>query len=265
MSETEKNQVAAAGDEKNGAVGKVNAVTGMPEMEEAEINPFKKTVVSQGVIKIVIQLIGLAIALAIYYLGDTDFYDASIKSSKGSYKCEYSWYFLGVVIYCYTVEWLNTMPTWYKEKVMRSGNMRANQFLYRPTVGGDDQVSSVTLYEDGDKGKYNRANRSLYHSLENGFSFIVCLPGAFLVFPFPTFVCLVLLCIGRITYQLGYSVKGFLYHLPGFFTDRFVTYTLIAFHWIIFVKQMTAELTEEEKLLQCFDENEADTTVCYQS
>ena len=139
------------------------------------------------------------------------------------------------------------MPTFYKEKVMKGGNLRANQFLYRPTVGGDDQVSSVTLYEDGDKGKYNRANRSLYHFLENGFSFIVCLPGAFMVFPFPTFVCLILLCIGRITYQLGYSIKGFLYHLPGFFTDRFMTYTLIAFHWIIFYRQITYEMTESEK------------------
>ena len=243
---TENNQVAPA-EEKKDSNGKVNAATGLPEFAEGEVNSLKKVLGTQLVVKIVIQIIGFVIAFAVYYGGSTDNYDASIKSTKGGPDAEYAWYFLGVIIYCYTVEWLNTMPMWYKEKVMRGGNLRANQFLYRPTVGGDDQVSSVTLYEDGDKGKYNRANRSLYHFLENGFSVIVCLPGAFMVFPFPTFICLLLLCIGRITYQLGYSIKGFLFHLPGFFTDRFMTYTLIAFHWIIFYKQMTYEMTDEEK------------------
>ena len=230
---------AAPAEEKKDPNGKVNAATGLPEFVMEGKDDMKK-VGSQIMIKLVIQLIGFVIAGAVYWLGSTDKYKVNIRTIQGGYEAEYCWYFLGVIIYCYTVEWLNTMPTFYKEKVMKGGNLRANQFLYRPTVGGDDQVSSVTLYEDGDKGKYNRANRSLYHFLENGFSFIVCLPGAFMVFPFPTFVCLALLCVGRITYQLGYSIKGFLYHLPGFFTDRFMTYTLIAFHWIIFYKQMMA-------------------------
>ena len=219
--------------------GKVNGVTGLPAFDEGEAKPCK-AIITQIVIHLFIQLIGFAIAICIYMFGSTDQYDAAIQATKGGEDAKYCWYFLGIVIYSYTVQWLNSMPMYYKEQVMRGGNLRANQFLFRPTVGGDDQVSSVTMYETGEKGSYNRANRSLYHFLENGFPFIVCLPGAFMVFPFPTFICVVLLCIGRITYQLGYAIKGFMFHLPGFFTDRFMTFTLIAFHWIIFYKQMMA-------------------------
>ena len=192
------------------------------------------------------QIIAFVIAFCVWYLGSTDDYKKALKLWKGGDDAKYAWAFLTAVVYAYLVIWLNVFGMHFKERVIRQGNLRANMFLYRPVVGGDDNVSAVTLYEEGDKGKYNRANRSLYHFLENHLSFLVCLPGSLLIFPFPTFVIVVLAAVGRIVYQTGYTLGGFMFHLPGFMLDRIMMFTLIAFNWVCFFKAMFPE--DEESM-----------------
>ena len=140
------------------------------------------------------------------------------------------------MVFGFTVAWLNNYPVIFKEQVMRGGNLRANMFIYRLAVENPDESSAVVLHEDGDLGYYNRGNRSIYHFLENCLPIIVSTPLNFLLFPFPASVCLMVYCLGRIIYQIGYTRIGFGAHLPGFFMDRFSTMTMLAMALLAAIK-----------------------------
>ena len=85
----------------------------------------------------------------------------------------------------------------------------------------------MILYEDGDLGRYNRANRSIYNFMESSLPIIAASPLAFIMFPEPAFKCVAAYALGRFIYQIGYTHGGFLAHLPGFFMDRFATFTML--------------------------------------
>ena len=53
-------------------------------------------------------------------------------------------------------------------------------------------------------------------------------PLAFFMFPHPAFQCVCAYAFGRFIYQIGYTYGGFLFHLPGFFLDRFATFTMLS-------------------------------------
>ena len=80
----------------------------------------------------------------------------------------------------------------------------------------------IMLHEDGDLGFYNRSNRSIYNFLEWSLGVLVILPYTSFVYPFPSFVCFIVYCLGRIVYQIGYTRYGFGGnagyggHFPGF-------------------------------------------------
>ena len=122
---------------------------------------------------------------------------------------------------------LNFYPVYYKEQVMTKGNIRANQFIYRLANEPADTSSAVVLHEDGDLGYYNRANRGIYHFLENCLPIVMTTPLGFWTYPFPTFVCICVYSFGRLLYQIGYTKSGFGGHFPGFVCDRFSTFTMI--------------------------------------
>ena len=69
----------------------------------------------------------------------------------------------------------------------------------------DDDSSYIGMVEEGDVGKYNRANRSLSHFVENMGSFLVSFVLAGFVFPFPVFMLMLIYSIGRVLHQTGYS------------------------------------------------------------
>merc|ERR1712054_366192 len=126
----------------------------------------------------------------------------------------------------------------FKEKVMKGAlrhhamqgalreeigaNMRSNPFIYKSVSGSKDTV----LYEnEGVVGKYNRANRSLTHMIEN---FGSVLAGLLLVgsaFPFATFVCACFFALGRVMHQVGYS-GGYGKHGLGFMVSGVSQLTL---------------------------------------
>lgn len=59
--------------------------------------------------------------------------------------------------------WVNLYPTVLKARIMKGGNPRANMYIYK--VFGPQEYL-VFLEEEGDIGRYNRANRSLHHLIE---------------------------------------------------------------------------------------------------
>ena len=81
---------------------------------------------------------------------------------------------------------------------------------------GQESVRPIVLMEEGAAGKYNRANRSLHHFIENLAGFYLCVPLAGFVYPAATFILTVLFGIGRVAHQAGYAFGGYGGHGAGF-------------------------------------------------
>jgi hypothetical protein len=173
------------------------------------------------------QAIGVAIAFGVFKYGATDAYSKAIgaASADGGY-----WKYAGLAVIAYTVRFVNFFPMTFKEKVMKGAlrdeigkNMRSNPFIYT-TVGS--KTKEVVLFEnDGLMCKYNRANRSLTHMIENFASVLAGLVLSGSVFPFPTFVCTCVFGVGRILHQVGYS-SGYGNHGLGFMFAMLATLTM---------------------------------------
>ena len=126
---------------------------------------------------------------------------------------------LGLIIFTFTVGWLNMYPMRFKEKFMgggAAGNLRANMFIYKMATDVDGEGSAIVLNTEGDIGAYNRGNRSLHHFLENSLPLVASLPLSFFLFPLPTFVLVCTFCLGRIGHQIGYANAGYGGHGLGF-------------------------------------------------
>ena len=127
------------------------------------------------------------------------------------------------------VTWINLYPLLYKGQIMgKSGNIRANQFIYKQAADLNNNQSAVILDEDGEIGNYNRGNRSIGHFLENALPILVTLPIGFKVFPVPSALLFINYSIGRMVYQIGYTSIGFGAHVSGFVIDRFSTFTMLS-------------------------------------
>eukprot|EP00434_Breviolum_minutum_P029099 symbB.v1.2.025738.t1/scaffold2505.1/size135028/2 len=159
------------------------------------------------------RLIGFGIAFAIYKLGATAKYDSHMKGFHA--EDGYGWLYLGVYFFAMMVSFVNLFPMYYKGKAMKAnaGNLRANMFIYKVLDGGKKHV---VMEEEGGIGEYNRANRSLGHFVENAAGFLLCVPFAGYIFPFPTFILMAIMICGRIVHQMGYASGGYGKHAPGF-------------------------------------------------
>jgi len=120
------------------------------------------------------------------------------------------WGYLSLVLLGRTVAMLNFVPTGYKNGL--KGNIRSNPFFFQ-TVG--DNKSMVLYREDGFHGKYNRANRSVQHMVENSGAFFAAVGPVGWIFPRQTFGAVLLFCAGRILHQKGYT-QGYGKHAIGF-------------------------------------------------
>ena len=213
----------------------MNTKTGLPLIDQEEkASNGKKALCGVVMMLLIFTGVGVGIAYLIMMFGSTDLYNARIEIAK---QYELKWAYISVVIFGLAVCWLNLYPVQYKEAVMRGGNLRANMFIYRLAAENPDESSAVVLHEDGDLGLYNRGNRSIYHFLENCLPIVVTLPLGFFTFPFPTFVCVCIYSFGRIIYQIGYTLKGFGGHIPGFLSDRGSTFTMIGLMILAAIKQ----------------------------
>ena len=101
-------------------------------------------------------------------------------------------------------------------------NMRSNPFIYR-SVGPSKET--VLFENEGVVGKYNRANRSLTHMVENMGSMLGGFMLAGSVFPFPVFMCACFWSAGRVVHQTGYT-SGYGGHGLGFLISTLAQVTL---------------------------------------
>ena len=128
----------------------------------------------------------------------------------------------------------------FKEAVMNGkaggANLRANMQIYKLATDTNNEGSAVVLHTEGDLGRYNRANRSIYHFLENTLGMVISLPLSFFLFPLPTFVLVCLYSLGRIIYQVGYTNGGYGGHVWGFMCDRIAVLTIQGFMILAYTK-----------------------------
>merc|ERR1712176_881647 len=123
------------------------------------------------------------------------------------------WAYLAIWLYSVLTFFLNLYPMIYKAQLDLKGNIRANMMIYK-TIGSTGKM--VVLEEDGAVGAYNRANRSLFHFNEYVGSYAPCILASGLTFPKPVFVFTLVLCLGRVLHQVGYSAGGYGAHGKGF-------------------------------------------------
>ena len=120
-----------------------------------------------------------------------------------------------------------------------AGNLRANPLIYQfATMRADESPVVILSDKVNEVGSYNRANRSLHHLLETGIPFIMSTVVTFYLLPFPTFVILLLFCIGRIFHQMGYAGKGWGGHIWGFLIVRIVQAVELGLLIVVYAKMM---------------------------
>jgi len=173
--------------------------------------------------------IGYAIATAVFSYGNRDMYaqritDAAIEDAH--------WVHLAIVIFGRMIALINFVPMAFKNGL--SGNIRSNPFIYK-VVSTDDDTKDVVFDSEGNNGRYNRANRSVHHMVENFGAFIAGTVVVGGIFPFPVFVLVCLFAVGRIVHQFGY-MKGYGKHAPGFLISMLVSVTMEGLSLLVFLK-----------------------------
>ena len=220
----------------------LNPQTGLPVLDEDTKNSLStKASVSAILFPLISTAIGYGIAYAIYAFAETEKYDERIALAK---TYDMQWFLLAAVVFSLTVAWLNMYPMRFKERVMGgpgAGNLRANMFIYKLATAQADEGSAVVLHDEGDLGRYNRGNRSIYHFLENCLPLVVAMPISFFLFPLPTFVCVVIYCFGRIVYQIGYTKGGYGSHGIGFLLDKLSSQAVIGLLIVAYTKMVFAK------------------------
>lgn len=127
------------------------------------------------------------------------------------------WLYFSAVVLGIITRVLNFLGSGLKNAAMTTdetaakGNIRANMYLFKDASGG-----LVIMEDEGAAGRYNRANRSLHHFIENALPVFLCIPLSAFIFPLATFVITLLFSAGRLAHQVGYSNKGYGGHGLGF-------------------------------------------------
>jgi hypothetical protein len=181
-----------------------------------------------------VQMFGFAIAVLYVYFAKAD----AEYTSKASalVKAGLHWVYASAALLAFTVRLVNFYPFAFKQLVMTGAlkekigiNVRANPFIYKCV---DDTGSAVIFDNEGAVGRYNRANRSLHHMIENMAPTLVCMLLAGYVFPMPSFVCVAVFCAGRLMHQVGYA-GGYGGHGAGFALSLLAASTLEGFTLLV--------------------------------
>lgn len=160
----------------------------------------------------------------IYKNGNTELFEKNIARMVDN---EQGYTLLAAVLFNLVVVWVNSYPMLYKSMVMRfsSGNLRANMQIYK-AAGGSAESPYVILETSGPVGKYNRANRSLTHLVENSIPVALFIPLCGSIFPLPTLQLTAAFGLGRVLHQIGYASIGYGAHAPGFVLAEFAKFTM---------------------------------------
>ena len=98
-------------------------------------------------------------------------------------------------------------------------------FIYK-LAAAEASPSMVILEEKGAVGEYNRANRALMHFVENALPVVISWALNSFVYPLPSFVLMVIYCVGRVLYSIGYT-GGYGKHAPGFMLQQLSMVTML--------------------------------------
>ena len=136
-------------------------------------------------------------AYLVYFYGSKTNYDGTINAMKSS---DGGYLYLAAYIFSRLVNFLNFYPMQFKGEATKSGEYgMENQYIYK-VKGENAPTGDVILESEGTVGNYNRANRTTHHFAENSISIPLSAMLAGQVFPFPVFIYMCLIFVGRIAY-----------------------------------------------------------------
>jgi hypothetical protein len=192
---------------------------GMPVMTQEQKDKGASTGMKMGFgFFLVPKLIAFGLAFCIWTYGNHALYQRQIDIVKEN---DYGFVFLGVVLFSWLVWFLNMYPAlaWKSQIMGQHKNLRANMFFYQ--VSNSPELPLVMMVEEGDVGKYNRANRSLHHFMENSLNLVLNFVFASFAFSKPSFILMALFALGRIMHMTGYT-KGYGSHAAGFMLSNLI-------------------------------------------
>jgi len=174
----------------------------------ASAEPNDPSYAKLGAIMLVMLSVGAGVAYGTLFLDSDAGKNARDAKLEIVTSMDLVWVYAALVLLGRTIAMLNFVPTGYKNGL--DGNVRSNPFFYETSDG------KLVLYkEDGFHGKYNRANRSVQHMLENSGAFWASIGPVGWIYPRQTFGCVVAFCVGRLLHQKGYT-DAYGKHAPGF-------------------------------------------------
>lgn len=192
---------------------------GMPVMPEEDVENVECKGLGMFLVTLIIRALFAGVAFLIYFFTGKDSYDAQIETLKGDgIKPQLAYLYLSAFVFSFTVWWVNFYPaSFHKPYIMpgSAGNLRANMAIYKVNYQFEKAIPYVVMETEGEIGEYNRANRSMAHTIENMGGVLACIFPAGYVFPLPTFICTLLFATGRVLHQVGYT-KGYGSHALGF-------------------------------------------------
>lgn len=194
--------------------GKPRAIvpeTGMPFIDEDEAeDQVSSGLMKLGALLILPRLICAGIAFGIYS-AHKDVYEARLtKAVTGTEGL--GWLFLAGVLFCICSDFMNMFPGVYKGAIMggpTAGNLNSNMQIFKTQMPAGQSLPYAVMEQDGYIGKYNRANRAMYHFVENGKSVLIAFLLGGLVFGEAIFVTMAIYLIARVWYQIAYSKGGY--------------------------------------------------------
>lgn len=154
---------------------------------------------------------------------------AALKAVEVVISHDVHWLYLAAVVFGRLVSFLNFYPMVYKQAVLRmkDGNLRANMIFFKHLGPSDANQSYIGMVDEGLVGRYNRANRSLNHFVENSISVAVSMVLAGVCFPKASCLLAVMFAAGRVMHQVGYSGPvGYGKHGLGFFLSTIASASL---------------------------------------
>mmetsp|Transcript_26201 Transcript_26201/g.38745 ORF Transcript_26201/g.38745 Transcript_26201/m.38745 type:complete len:208 (-) Transcript_26201:559-1182(-) len=173
--------------------------------------------------------IGTALAATINYLDGRQTKFTKIDQLA---RDDLHWLYISLVVLGRCISYINFYPASFKKNL--KGNIRSNPFFYQTEKGGE----RVVFQEEGTLGKYNRANRSIHHMIENSGAFFAAIAPVGYIFPKPVFGLVLLFGIGRILHQSGYTT-GYGGHALGFIFSTLSGATMEGLALLIFLRALS--------------------------
>eukprot|EP00927_Polykrikos_kofoidii_P084966 TRINITY_DN9114_c0_g1_i1.p1 TRINITY_DN9114_c0_g1~~TRINITY_DN9114_c0_g1_i1.p1 ORF type:complete len:276 (-),score=40.38 TRINITY_DN9114_c0_g1_i1:89-802(-) len=199
-----------------------DVVSGLPWLtKDDKRKAWSASMTNLIVFYIVPRIVGALIACAIYLPNQSLYNDRmrrlNFLSGKGSgvasiASMDLGYLYIALFVFSSLTHMMNNIPTMWKSQVMpaNAGNLRSNLTIFKVNVpAGSAVMPAVVMDEDGDVGKYNRANRALHHFNENSLPVGLNIVAAGLIFGLPVMIITILYAISRIWYQIAYTKGGY--------------------------------------------------------